>query len=357
MGDVIIVHSDQAGATHHIPLTRADDAYVRGNNKLWVSDGTVRGGKDIYRFQKEDIEGTRYVFQSSTAEDVLPYGEIYLKYHSAGKFEIFYLDKNDMPEKIANLIFKATENNEPIINEYRAMTIKEVKFEGTSYHKDHKWNTLCLPFDLVGDNIENTPLDGAEIWELDIAHKVDYASPTGFDPQSGLLTLNFKPARSIEPGKPYIFEWRSTASSKVNSPVYNNVVLKTTKASEMAVTSSDGRVQFVGTYAPKLLLGNNDGNLYMGADDDIRVPNENMNLDAFLAYFLLDLGNGLGMPGPAKVKQAVINVDGEVITKIFDIHNEQQAKEGWYSLDGRKLNSRPTAKGIYINNGRKIVIK
>ena len=237
------------------------------------------------------------------------------------------------------------------------MTIKEVKFEGTSYHKDHKWNTLCLPFDLVGDNIENTPLDGAEIWELDIAHKVDYASPTGFDPQSGLLTLNFKPARSIEPGKPYIFEWRSTASSKVNSPVYNNVVLKTTKASEMAVTSSDGRVQFVGTYAPKLLLGNNDGNLYMGADDDIRVPNENMNLDAFLAYFLLDLGNGLGMPGPAKVKQAVINVDGEVITKIFDIHNEQQAKEGWYSLDGRKLNSRPTAKGIYINNGRKIVIK
>ena len=139
--------------------------------------------------------------------------------------------------------------------------------------------------------------------------------------------------------------------------IYHNVILKTTKDSEMAVTSSDGRVQFVGTYAPKLLLGNNDGNLYMGADDDIRVPSENMNLDAFLGYFLLDLGNGLGMPGPAKVKKAIINVDGEVITKIFSIHHEQQVKEGWYSLDGRKLNGRPTAKGIYINNERKIVIK
>ena len=357
MGDVIIVHSDQAGATHHIPLTRADDAYVRGNNKLWVSDGTVKGGKDIYRFKKENIEGTRYVFQSSTAEDTLPYGEIYLKYHSAGKFDIFYLDKNDMPAKKESLVFKATEDNEPLINQYRAITIKEVTFEGTSYHKDHKWNTLCLPFDLVGDNIENTPLVGAEIWELDIAHKSDYSTPTGFDPQNGLLTLNFKPTRSIEPGKPYIFEWRSTVSSKVDNPIYNNVILKTTKASEMAITSSDGRVQFVGTYAPKLLLGNNDGNLYMGADDDIRVPSENMNLDAFLAYFLLDLGNGLGMPGPAKVKKAIINVDGDIVTKIFGICNEQQAKEGWYSLDGRKLNCRPLAKGIYINNGRKIVIK
>jgi len=50
MGDFLIIHSDQAGAPHHIPLTRADDAYIRGNNKLWVSDGTVKGGKDIYLY-------------------------------------------------------------------------------------------------------------------------------------------------------------------------------------------------------------------------------------------------------------------------------------------------------------------
>ena len=52
MGDVLIIHSDEAGAVHHIPLTRADDAYIRGNNKLWVSDGSVKGGRDIYRFGK-----------------------------------------------------------------------------------------------------------------------------------------------------------------------------------------------------------------------------------------------------------------------------------------------------------------
>ena len=31
--------------------------------------------------------------------------------------------------------------------------------------------------------------------------------------------------------------------------------------------------------------------------------------------------------------------------------------EGWYSLDGRKLDGKPTKKGLYIHNGNKVVIK
>ena len=31
--------------------------------------------------------------------------------------------------------------------------------------------------------------------------------------------------------------------------------------------------------------------------------------------------------------------------------------EGWYSIDGMKLNAQPTQKGVYINNGKKVVIK
>ena len=29
----------------------------------------------------------------------------------------------------------------------------------------------------------------------------------------------------------------------------------------------------------------------------------------------------------------------------------------WYTLDGRRLAGKPTAKGIYINKGRKAVIQ
>ena len=30
---------------------------------------------------------------------------------------------------------------------------------------------------------------------------------------------------------------------------------------------------------------------------------------------------------------------------------------GWHSLDGRKLDKKPTAKGVYLRNGRKVVMK
>ena len=31
--------------------------------------------------------------------------------------------------------------------------------------------------------------------------------------------------------------------------------------------------------------------------------------------------------------------------------------DGWYTIDGIKLQTAPTEKGIYINNGKKIVVK
>ena len=34
-----------------------------------------------------------------------------------------------------------------------------------------------------------------------------------------------------------------------------------------------------------------------------------------------------------------------------------KARVGWYTIDGRKLSGKPTAKGIYIHNGKKIILK
>lgn len=35
----------------------------------------------------------------------------------------------------------------------------------------------------------------------------------------------------------------------------------------------------------------------------------------------------------------------------------ENVDDNWYTLDGRKLNSRPSAKGIYINKGHKIIVR
>lgn len=49
----------------------------------------------------------------------------------------------------------------------------------------------------------------------------------------------------------------------------------------------------------------------------------------------------------------------DAITAISATLNDkgQMINDKWYDLSGRKLNGKPTAKGIYVNNGRKVVIR
>ena len=45
---------------------------------------------------------------------------------------------------------------------------------------------------------------------------------------------------------------------------------------------------------------------------------------------------------------------GEIDTKTGKMTFKSEA---WYTLDGVRLSGKPSTKGIYINNGKKIVIK
>ena len=51
-------------------------------------------------------------------------------------------------------------------------------------------------------------------------------------------------------------------------------------------------------------------------------------------------------------------IDGSVTAiKAFIVENAAEVKEGWYTLNGVKLNAAPTEKGVYILNGKKFVVK
>ena len=45
------------------------------------------------------------------------------------------------------------------------------------------------------------------------------------------------------------------------------------------------------------------------------------------------------------------------INVLMSNENGEMSNEKWYSLDGRQLSSKPTTKGVYIRNGKKVVIK
>ena len=70
--------------------------------------------------------------------------------------------------------------------------------------------------------------------------------------------------------------------------------------------------------------------------------------------------NSTPVPNPAPRLQIVIGEE-EVTTSLSEelrVKSEEFATAtGWYTLDGQKMDKLPTKKGLYIKNGRKVVIK
>lgn len=130
------------------------------------------------------------------------------------------------------------------------------------------------------------------------------------------------------------------------------------------VTSSDGYVSFVGIYSSVSIGSNGDDTmLYIGVDKDdnstLFYPNGEMTINSCRAYFQLNNGLVAGEPSSTVgINNFVFNF-GDETNAIENIQSStfNLRPEGWYTLDGRKLNNKPTQKGIYINNGQKFIIK
>ena len=63
---------------------------------------------------------------------------------------------------------------------------------------------------------------------------------------------------------------------------------------------------------------------------------------------------------PSRLSVRLVNADGSVTaigtidTKTGEVRFDSDA---WYSIDGRRLNGKPAQKGVYINNGKKVIVK
>lgn len=78
-------------------------------------------------------------------------------------------------------------------------------------------------------------------------------------------------------------------------------------------------------------------------------------LKARHCYLWKPIGGG-GADAPARLSISfddnTTNIDMQT-----DSTNDSITNSNWYTLDGRKLDERPTKKGVYINNGKKVVVK
>lgn len=186
------------------------------------------------------------------------------------------------------------------------------------------WNTFAIPFDIEYDALEN----------------VEIAKFTGKVEGS---TMIFEKEQSlIEAGVPYIIKW------DIKDPTFESVTLKATKAK--TIKSNDGQFNFVAIYEPTALALNKterylakDGNLYYPSSTD----NKANLLKGLRAFYRIPTTTGTKI---AFFGEATGINSPEILTvptslKVYNLKGQHM---------GNSINNLP--KGIYIVNGRKLII-
>ena len=243
-------------------------------------------------------------------------------------------------------------DNSSTIREWNG-SVADVTLQGRTLTKDGNWNTLCLPFSLTEEQIAASPLAGATIKTMD-----NTAGGTRLDRGSGTLTLKFNTVDAIEAGKPYIIKWDGDGTNNIVNPTFSGVTISSTTPT--AVESRDWNVTFVGQYSPFSIVnsgatGDNEGNkneiLLMTTGNKIGYSKNPRTLRCFRCHFYVPADSGERLARN-------IEVDfGEGETTSLSEELRVKSEDVYYTLDGRKLEGKPTAKGMYIVNGRKVIIK
>ena len=240
-----------------------------------------------------------------------------------------------------------------------------VTLANRTFFKDGYWNTLCLPFNVT--NFIGTPRAGATVMELDVTGKYDATGTlnengdmqTSFDADNNILCLYFQPVTSIEAGKPYIIKWDKPegydgheSEYDVTSPVFSNV--RMTNVSAMTINSNDDKVDFIGLYSPAK-IAHDKSDLYIGSTDQLTWPNTDSDfyVNSCRSYFHIDLN---GTTGQTKLRSNVLPLDDYDATGI-EATAAKMHDGSWFTLDGRKLDTKPAMKGVYIKEGKKVVIQ
>lgn len=201
-----------------------------------------------------------------------------------------------------------------------------------TFYKDGEWNTLCLPF-AVAD--AKTAFDNAELREVDTKNSHDN-------------TIVFKEATAIEAGKPYLIKWANSSAAAVNvEKKFEGVTLV---AAATPVEVNNGGISFNGFYKMTEASELGASVAAIGAGNKLFKVTEG-KMKGFRAAFVL--------PSGAEATKYKVVIDGTA-TGIEDLVIDGVKANGRvYNLNGQYVGNSLNGlqPGLYIQNGKKIVVK
>lgn len=202
--------------------------------------------------------------------------------------------------------------------------------------KDY-WNTFCVPFALDAEQVAQYFGEGTQL--------------RTYEGNCNNNTVYFATVDNIEAGKPYIMK---PGNAVVTNPTFEGVSMVATDLDTNGNPQAVGAtstVQMKGIYNHVTLVQDKT-NIYIGAGNKFYYPAdaEACQMNGLRAYFIV--------PEGTDIKKLRANLDGAT-TSLGEIFDTEESNTPVYNLQGQCVgNSLSTLKsGIYVQNGKKVVVK
>lgn len=353
--DVVFVASVDKGKT---TVTGKDE--MSKNGVSIQSENAALGNGENYRFYQEIKVGhtfsvkrgfiTKIVFEGGTSSYSLK--NVKLKDQKNGAITTSSVNKATWEGEAKSVVFttsgqaRATKItvtvklpvakdytlDEEDINVIEDYDNANVTLTRTFYH-DNAWNTLCLPFDVDANKVATAFAD-AEIREIDLS------KCTG-------NTIQFVPATEIKAGVPYIIKWNENVAE---AQTFENTFEGVTLVAEPKPVKVNNDITFTGFYNKTTADKLGESVAAIGAENKLfKVTSGEMK--GFRAAFVL---NSNAQPSAIKLV-----IDGTA-TGIEDLVIDGVKANGRvYNLNGQFVGNSLNGlqPGLYIQNGKKIVVK
>lgn len=203
--------------------------------------------------------------------------------------------------------------------------------------KDY-WNTFCVPFALDAEQVAQYFGEGTQLrtYEGNCNDNIVY----------------FATVENIEAGKPYIMK---PGNAVVQNPTFEGVSMVATgldKNGNPQAVGDASTVQMKGIYN-QILLNADKTELFLGDNDLFYYPIDDVaarTIGGLRAYFIVPQGTD--------IKKLRANLDGTP-TSLGTIFDTEKSNAPVYNLQGQCVGNslRALKSGIYIQNGKKVVVK
>ena len=205
------------------------------------------------------------------------------------------------------------------------------------------WNTVCFPFSM-------TPSQVTSVFGNDV--EVCYLSSC--NTSGSTITVGFESADIAQDGLALNYPYLIKTTSAVNTFNLAGIIINPNESGAVETISRgpNAVAKFIGTLKAGTVIPTD--NLFL-SDNKFWYSDGSNTIKGFRGYFWLkDFNSSSG-----SASRLLLSIDGEP-TAIYSISSETGAftiEDGKiYNLNGMELDT-PTKKGIYIQNGKKIVVK